>query len=443
VFLAGVGLLVALVAVGSAPPPDRSGASAGAQRENLSQWEYFQTVRVPAGIKLADLIVSSPVFGRSKRGLEDLRLVDSKGQPIPYALRVLRTSDEQVLVPATEFNRTKASLSLDLGETPGEHNEIQVSLSDKGPREYRRPLRLEGSADNKTWNDLPLKDAYVVHLTVRGRLIEQRRFPYPPSRLRYLKVTVQPDRSLEKDDPEIRRAEVFRTTPIKGEDIGIPASLERREPGRDSWRGESPFTSAWWIDLGEEGVPCEKLMLEIANPDFTRSYRVETLSADGSSYAVADGELRRRAGQPEGPLTILFNTETRSRRLRLTITDHRNSPLDLMRVTAVAPARQIVFAPPPEGGELRLYFGNPNAPAPNYDFAASLTGKLPPLHRSDVGHVETNPEYHEPEKPLTERWPYLVDVVLGAASAVLVVLLLMLARSAIRRHDATPTATVS
>src|SRR5689334_15533799 len=158
VFLAGVGLLAALVAVGAAPPQGKPGAAAGAQREDLSQWEYYQTVHVPPGVQLADLIVSSAVFGRAKRGLEDLRLVDSKGQPIPYALRVLRTSDEQVLVPATEFNRTKASLSLDLGETPGEHNEIQVSMSDKGPRNYCRPLRLEGSADNNTWTDIPLKD---------------------------------------------------------------------------------------------------------------------------------------------------------------------------------------------------------------------------------------------------------------------------------------------
>jgi hypothetical protein len=45
--------------------------------------------------------------------------------------------------------------------------------------------------------------------------------------------------------------------------------------------------------------------------------------------------------------------------------------------------------------------------------------------------VQPNPDYVPEPKPLTERWPWLVYVVLATASVVLLVLLVLLGRKAL------------
>jgi hypothetical protein len=52
-----------------------------------------------------------------------------------------------------------------------------------------------------------------------------------------------------------------------------------------------------------------------------------------------------------------------------------------------------------------------------------------------VGSVEKNPTYQPPPLPLSEQWPWLIYLVLGAASLMLLVILAVLARQVMARHD--------
>jgi len=121
----------------------------------------------------------------------------------------------------------------------------------------------------------------------------------------------------------------------------------------------------------------------------------------------------------------------------LVVTDNRNPPLRLTAVKAAAPAR-VVIAKRPESpsGPWRLYFGHPKAEAPNYDFARNLPQKLdPPPDRVSLGPRQANPIYQPEPLPLTERLPWLIYVLLGAAVAVLAALIFNLARVAIQIAD--------
>ena len=83
-----------------------------------------------------------------------------------------------------------------------------------------------------------------------------------------------------------------------------------------------------------------------------------------------------------------------------------------------------------------LFRSNPNATEPHYDFAATLPEVLDPVpRRGDLKELTRNPEYQPPPLPWSERWPWLVYVVLSAASLVLLILLGLLGREAIAHHD--------
>jgi hypothetical protein len=116
--------------------------------------------------------------------------------------------------------------------------------------------------------------------------------------------------------------------------------------------------------------------------------------------------------------------------LRLTVTDDRNLPLTISSVTAESAARQVVFDAYQAAGPLKLYYGNAKAPAPHYDFAASLPKELPASpRRLALGDEHPNPIFEPEPAPLTERSPWLIYAVLGVASLALFVVLWRLART--------------
>ena len=126
-----------------------------------------------------------------------------------------------------------------------------------------------------------------------------------------------------------------------------------------------------------------------------------------------------------------------TRRLKLSVTDHRNPPLSIRSIKVSAPARQVVLArPADESGELRLFFGNPRADLPVYDFARNLPATLAaPPARSELKSATRQPNFVPPPQPFTERFPWLIYVVLGSVSVVLAGVIVSLSRAAITIHD--------
>jgi hypothetical protein len=427
----GVFLMVLAVSVGTV----HAAGAPDIEAETLTAWEWYQDVTwEPAEApRWVDFVLPPTVFDKTRLDLGDLRLYDSKGQAVPYALRVRRAKDEQRPLKAREFNRVTrpdrtAELSLDLGENPGEHNALRVLMPGK---DVRRRLRLEGSNDDKNWSTLLDKVDWMA-FQAGAQKIDVHDFRYPFSRFRYLRVQVQPDRSLEDDKPTLESVSILRSIQLPAENVTLPAALEPRE----AVQAEGAPGSAWLIDFGAR-VLCEKLSFDVGEEEFVRPFLLQTVLPDErpSSASFARGEWRRQRGEKQGPLEISF-AEVTARRVRLVIIDHRNAPLTLKGVRYTAPARQVVFASANRTPPLRLYFGNPDAAAPHYDFAATLPEVLEPApHRARLEELTQNPEHQPPPQPWSERWPGLVYVVLSLASLVLLILLILLGREAIARHD--------
>jgi len=88
----------------------------------------------------------------------------------------------------------------------------------------------------------------------------------------------------------------------------------------------------------------------------------------------------------------------------------------------------------PQPLPLRLFFGNAKVPEPHYDFEKEVATKLKSsLKPSSVGEVTKNPAYTPEPLPFTERVPWLIYLVLAAASVALGWILWSLARTALRK----------
>jgi hypothetical protein len=420
---------------------DRSAKSADVTRGS----QYYHDLPLVEGgtSRWYDFVLQPPDFGPTRSDLGDLRLHDSTGHEVPYALRILRAESRAEAIVTREFNRSSgpdgsSQLALDLGSDVIEHNEVEVDLPGMG---VRRRVRVDGSADGNDWHELATK--HWLRFRVDDKEIEDRRIAYPPSRFRYVRVRVNRDPEYDEKAVAIGAVVVRMRVELPGELLTLPVTVGPREAVRTS---DGPG-SAWILGLGSDHVPCERISVEIADEEFARNYRVEAAGPEGSSEPfryVVDGLWRRRSGDPPVPLVASFG-EVTATRLKLTITDQSNPPLNVRSASFAAPARQIVIARPATSEALyRLFLGNPKADPPGYDFARNLPTRLdPPPTRLKLNPRRDNPDYRPEPKPLTERWPWFIYVVLSAISILLGLVIVNLAQTAIKVHDARRTGTTA
>jgi hypothetical protein len=405
--------------------------------ESLSAWQWLETVTLPAQqgpSPFDDFVLGASVFDRARVDLNDLRLYDARDREIPFKLDVRRAEDRQVELKTRQFNQVRntdrsTSISLDLGADRVEHNTIAIQADGA---DFRRRVRLEGSSDEKQWGVI-FDNQYLVRYRVGPTIIDVHRFTYPPSRLRYLRETLFPEAGNEEDKPAIAGVAVFHSVKEPGEYLTQPARLEARQ----ATPVQGAPGSSWYIDLGGEATWCERLRFEIDDPDFARQWELSALGDDLTFRPVTQGEWRRRPGAAKTALDIELPHEVLTRRFRLEVVDNRNKPLTITSVSSTAAARTVIFARAGAEGPLHLYFGNPNANAPQYDFARNLPEKIaPPPDRCTLSQTaEANPIYRPIPKPWTERFPWAVYVILSAACLVLASILGLLAKDAVARAD--------
>jgi hypothetical protein len=402
---------------------------------SLSLWPYYVEV-TPQKIdgQIYDFAVPLPVMDKARGDLADLRLFDANNREIPYAIRIHRELDEKREIPTRLFNYGAAGpstgpatseVSVDLGENPGEHNEIEIETDGVN---FRRQVVIEGSDSGREWRTLS-NDGVLFSFASQNNVAESQRVAYPTSRYRYLRVKVSLDPITDDATPRVTSVKVMMAVREKGWlstwDVPVPSYQLQRNQGAHA--------TVWTLDLGGR-VPCDRLSLKIAEDSFSRPFQVESIDDPQDVRLLASGDLTRHSGDEKKPLVIYFNKEAVVRKLRLQITDYSNPTLNITSIDASAPARQLVFElKQPPAQPLRLYFGNDNVSAPHYDFEKEVAALLSkePVH-SSLGYVSANREYKPEPKPLTERQPWLIYVVLAASSIALAYVLLSLARTATR-----------
>ena len=425
--------------------------------EIQARWEYFVPIAVPAADiapdatttesqpPLLDLVLGPSVFSFARFDLADLRLYDQTGRAIPYSLRYLRPQSERESVLAEEFNRSESpdgtiELTLDLKKDDIQHNEIEIVTSGEN---FRRAVEIEGSDDGKTFR--PLAVGHLVRYAKGDQKLDLPSIDYSDSRFRYLRVRVsrdpeQLDGDQQPDEFLIRDIKVSQQVTLAGSTLTLPGELEPREPVRSY----SAPGSAWIIDLGGERIPCDQIEVDIADTEFARDFQIqyELPREPGArvvfeSVSLNESFWQRRVGEAKQPMVARFG-EVQTGRLKLIVTDHRNPPLTIKSVRFGAPVRQVVFARPTgQSVELRLFYGNPRAEPPNYDFARNLPLKLSvEPARVFYGNIQRNPEFVPPPLAFTERFPWLIYVVLSSVSVILAVMIVSLSRTAIAIHDA-------
>jgi hypothetical protein len=396
-------------------------------------WRFVRAVEVPEGATGAHarLRLDEHVWDHAAGpDLRDLRVVRGAADVTGYAVYVpekpAATRQERparVLNVATQG--TEASqLVLDLGEAPPVTNRVRIETPADN---FRCPVTVEGSDDGQAWKTLR-DDAAIFAFT--GEVVERfTEVSFPDATFRYLRLVVGAPAGAEPID--LAGATVWQE--VVPPSAGLPLLVKRPVRARTQVAGDRE--TRYTLDLGAKHLPVGRVTLETAEANFSRPVRIEVSDEKKQWRPAGSGIVfRYRTSRYRSEQMALEFPETFGRYLRLTVRDGDDPPLAVADL-AVHGRPRYVFFPFESGRQYRLFYGNPGAAAPQYDYAKVLP-RLDPGEAvaARAGPATANPRFIATrEAPEPHPWLVRNQWVLYLALGVAVLALVLIAARALRR----------
>ena len=296
----------------------------------------------------------------AESGLNDLRLFDASGRPVPYLLVQRRQEpgwrDGRILPVAS--TKTTSGFEVDFG-TASTIDRVRVA-GISGP--FLKRLTLEGSGDRAHWT---LLQGEGTLFNLPDERISNEDLSFQPGAYRYVRVLWNDANSGRVSLP----AHVFaRVTgglaPIS--ETSTDLSFERRpsESGRSRYR----------VQLPGARLPIAALVLDVAPGHVFRAVSVFESRFAGTEAApvvLGSGTLVRvlRAGASAESLRVRIAPPAEAE-LDLIVEDGNNAPLDLRKVSAVFAELPWIYFEASSPAVVARY-GDAAAAAPTYDLEAA------------------------------------------------------------------------
>ena len=349
-----------------------------------NEWRNTQALEVPAK-GLVRVNVPAATLDAAQPALEDLRIVDSTGNQVPYLIERL-LPDPESTIPPTEFRSTIENGATHLNLKTGTSAPIiGVSLETPATR-FMKAADVEGSNDGRTWTKLAGGDSLFQLPNGATKL----RVSFPEGAWQFLRITIDELGSPPVPFTGAHLHKARTTAPAEAVAVTIKS------------RDESPGTTRLALDLGAANLTLGSLRIESNEPVFTRAVTlaVPEVGDDGiRERNIADAVIYRVNvnGKNEAHLEIPLESQIQTRELFVLIRNEDSPPLSIDTVRADRRlVRLTFFANQP--GQYSLLSGNTQCAAPRYDLSA-LSGKLRKATATDVvpSALVPNPNYKPPE----------------------------------------------
>jgi hypothetical protein len=394
--------LAALAAAAAAPPTP-----------------FEREIRVAAPGRVAATL-DRAVYESARLDLGDLRVLDDRGQAVPFLLdRGDRGASPETRPSLRNRGRRPdgaAVAELDFG---GDLSKDRLALRLSGDN-FRRRVTVSGSADGRGW--VRLVDEAWVFAIPGLQAARYEEVELPANDFRRLRVEVAPG----PDEPE-RVAIADAWVPGQGRRPVRETVLEPRFTRAE----DTEHRESWLVlDLGAAHQPFHAIELRVTDARFLREAWVEARRDAGPGaprgrppawVLLGRGVVYRldHGGRTHECLRLAVSGRERAVRVRLANRDDR--PLGVTGVALNAPVERVVFEAGP-GRHYRLTYGSFER-APGFDLAATVgnvgawAGDARPALLGEARRVASAPA----AVPWTERhrallWGGLLAVVLALAA---------------------------
>ena len=441
---AAVGLAVFVLAL--------TGSDACAEFK-INEWEYYRPIETGDMQEARNyrILLDGAVYDAARVSLADLRLITQERFESPYTIVMVRGTSEirdmtSIILENSRTADNSNIVVLDLGEKVRPNNKIILEITE---RNFGKKVTVEASNDRAKWIVLT-KDAYIYDFSFGGeqarrsgevkwnRAISSKymvdfsytsssrdtSISYPRSEFRYIKATLFG--SKDEDPVTVTQAKITSHYLTPAEESAYTCVVQDKKIDAQA------KTSQAILDFGWKNLPIERVKIECDGANYYRTVYVQASNdlKDWASFGSGEVFDYNVENFKDAKKEIRF-PETRSRYIKLTILNQDNVPINVVSATGYGLKRYLAF-PFQKAGSLRLYYGNPRADSPEYDYAR-FAGKadFTAMPFVQIARQSRNAGY-APEKikrPWTEEHPYFLWIaVIG-----IVMILLFLVASMIKK----------
>ncbi|HET7288573.1 MAG TPA: hypothetical protein VFI71_13925, partial [Pyrinomonadaceae bacterium] len=217
-----------------------------------NEWRNTQTLEVPAK-GLVRVNVPTATLNAAQPGLEDLRIVDSTGNQVPFLIERLLPDPESTTRP-TEFRSTIENGATQLNLKTGTSAPI-IGVSLETPAtQFMKAADVEGSNDGTTWTKLAGGDSLFQLPNSAKKL----RVSFPEGPWQFLRISID---DLGSPPAPFTGAQLHKSrTTAPAETVAVTVKS----------RDESPGTTRVALDLGAANLTLGSLRIDTNEPVFTR-----------------------------------------------------------------------------------------------------------------------------------------------------------------------------
>lgn len=351
-----------------------------------NQWKHQQPFTVTAvGMVKIDLPIET--INVACPEMEDLRLHDSAGNEVPYAI-------ERRIPEANPFQNAKSfQVSLTANRTvvmfeTGLTRPLDTVRLETPSEDFIKPVKIEGSADSKRWQLLGQGQS-IFRLPDGANKLDV----FLPAHVwRWLRLTVDDRRTLAIP---FTGARVRATAAAPAPTELLPATVAERD--------ESPGETRLVIHLGAANLYLAAVRIETEEPLFTReiTLAVPRIYQDGvREQSIGKGTVYRVVIDDQKTaknLSVSLESIVHSSELVVIISNRDSPPLSINAIGIDRRPVSLVFLAK-HAGDYILYSGDDGCSAPHYDLA-TLDVNFKTLAASPIvlPPLVDNPDYHAPE----------------------------------------------
>src|SRR4051812_10910201 len=400
-------VLLALVAACAAPAAELP--------DSWRAWRYSRPIsklamerQTPATIVIPwDLLAHSDAHG------SDFRIIDERGQEVPYFLAVPQAQTTTEKRPSQIIERSFVS---------GQFTQVIVRITDRPPLDESHGLTSQQLQAEPWFNtyrvETPETDfMYWVETAVSDDVHQWRILDARSPISRFRKHGLEGNQTVHFEGYSNQRYLRIRIlhpgaqVPVDGIDI---LSWSTSEPPRSpipstfsSEKTDDATETRWRSDLSTPNLPISELDFSTDQQEFYRAVRASRSSDTKEWSFAAAGEIYRfrQNGKIRESLRINF-PENYARFWRVEIINGNDQPLANTRLEFRGLERHITFRGEPSR-TYRLAYGNDKAPMPRYDFARVFDQASKVALFAQLGPEEPTSNYADP-RPFTERHPNLL-----------------------------------
>ncbi|MEK3912319.1 DUF3999 domain-containing protein [Paenibacillus sp. FSL H7-0331] len=334
-----------------------------AEAANPSNWRYAKPIELQGSGKYGALFLDDEVYKGAREDLGDLRIMDDKGQFVPYYVDsgAAKAVDTQVVYKSNVIDTVKKNNDtlIDFRISPIDAtkdiqgNGVVLSLPEQA---FLKHLELYGSYDGNQWELLHKDYVYRTEQLEKNTVVLDKTVKFTYYRVKII------DNAENLAFPQLQLIHRTRAT---------------------SWQEFAKTTSLLYDTKQEQGqtllqvrndnrLRITKVQLE-AQGSFRRSYTVQT--ADGQDVPIEGKRELYRLDFKDVQLqntTIVGAVPITNPAFTIKINNQDNAPIQLTGLKVDYVIDKLVFERQ-EGRTYLLVYGNSGAGKPSYDIASFRT----------------------------------------------------------------------